>query len=196
MTWIDDECINFLLWGSEFSAHPFSAEFKIIDNSLCVEMYYHNDLDYFSDEGVSLSLYFNQDDFSKEVNDKLATLKNFDCDEEKYYKELTYSFIYKDEIIEIHEVHYIQEDITHLFDEVNIKELESMIESKLLEVGKEFGRSNDEIVSLDVYCEHDNLSLRGVNIQKRGVFKISEIEERLDYLIKSGKIEEDELESD
>ena len=197
MTWIEDKWINYLVWNDEFLVHPFSAEFKIIDNSLCVEMYYHNDLDYFSDAGESLSLYFNQDDFSKEVNDMLATLKNFDCDEERCYEELTYSFNYEDEIIGIHEVHYIQEDITHLFDEGNIKELESMIESKLLDVGKEFGRSNDEIVSLDVYCEHDNLSLRSVNvnIQKRGVFKISEIEERLDYLIKSGKIEEDQLES-
>lgn len=178
MTWIDDEWVNYLVW--ELLAHPFSAEFKIIDNCLCVEMYYHNDLDYFSDEGESLSLYFNQDDFSKELNGKLATLKNFDCDEEKSYKELTYSFIYEDEIIEVHEVHYIQEDITHLFDEGHIKELKSMIESKLLEVGKEFGRSNDEIVSFYVECEQTNLSGASIDIQKRGVFKISEIEKRLD----------------
>ena len=182
MTWIDDEWVNYLVL--ELLAHPFSAEFKIIDNSLCVEMCYHN-YDYWFVEGESLSLYFNQDDFSKEVNDKLATLKNFDCDEEKSYKELTYSFIYEDEIIEVHEVHYIQEDITHLFDEGHIKELKSMIESKLLEVGKEFGRSNDETVSFYVCCEHDNLSLTSVDIQKRCVFKISEIEEKLD---KSGNI--------
>ena len=186
MNWIVDKWTNNLVWNDEFLIHPFSAEFKIIDNSLCIEMYYHNDLDYFSDEGESLSLYFNQDDFSKEFNDKLATLKNFDCDEEKCYKELTYSFIYGDEIIEIHEIHYIQEDITHLFDECDIKELESMIESKLLEVGKEFGRSNDETVSFYVECEHDNLLITSVNIQKRGIFKISEIEKRYVELKKEG----------
>jgi len=177
MTWIDDEWINYLV--CELLAHPFSAEFKIIENNLCVEMCYHNNDDWFV-EGESLSLYFNQDDFSKEVNDKLATLKNFACDEEKSYKELTYSFIYEDEIIEVHEVHYIQEDITNLFDEGHIKELESMIESKIFEFGQKFGRSNDEIVSFYVICEHDNLSMTSVDIQKRGVFKISEIEKRLD----------------
>ena len=186
MTWIGDKLINYLVWNDEFLVHPFSAEFKIIDNSLCVEMYYHNDLDYFYDEGESLSLYFNQDDFSKEFNGKLSTLKNFDCDEEKCYKELTYSFIYEDEIIKIHEVHYIQEDITHLFDEGDIKGLESMIESKLLEVGKEFGRSNDETVSFYVDCEHDNLSMTSVNIQKRGFFKICEIEKRYGELKSEG----------
>lgn len=180
-TWIDDEWVNYLLSCDEFLVHPFSAEFKIIDNSLCVEMYYHTDADWFDDTNERLSLYFNQDDFSKEVNDKLATLKNFDCDEERCYEELTYSFNYEDgKIKTLIEISYIQESITHLFDEGNIKELESMIESKIFEFGEEFGRSNDEIVSLDVYCEHDNLSLTSVNIQKRGVFKISEIEERLD----------------
>ena len=202
MTWIDDKWVNYLVWNDEFLVHPFSAEFKIIDNSLCVEMYYHNDPDYFDDSGESLSLYFDQDDFSKEINDKLATLKNFDYDDEHCYEELSYGFQYEDgEFSWSHttlgSVYYLNEDITHLFDEGDFKKLESMIESKILEFCEEFGRSNDEIVSLDVYCEHDNLSLRSVNvnIQKRGVFKISEIEERLDYLIKSGKIEEDQLES-
>ena len=46
--------------------YPFYAEFKIIDNSLCVEMYYHNDADWFDDVDESLSLYFDRDDFSKE----------------------------------------------------------------------------------------------------------------------------------
>lgn len=185
MTWINDKWVNYLSWSDEFLVLPHSAEFKIIENSLCIEMYYHNDPDYFIDVGESLSLYFNQDDFSEEVNDKLATLKNFDCDEERCYEELTYSFNYEDgKIKTLIEISYIQESITHLFDEGNIKELESMIESKIFEFGEEFGRSNDEIVSLDVYCEHDNLSLTSVNIQKRGVFKISEIEERLDQVRK------------
>ncbi len=178
MTWIDKKWFKYLSW--ELLAHPFSAEFKIIDNSLCIEMYYHNDFEYFSDEGVSLSLYLNQDNFSKEVNDKLSTLKNFDCDDEHCYEELSYDFEYEAGEFRWSHIYYLNEDITHLFDEGNIKELESMIESKLLEVGKEFGRSNDEIVSFYVECEQDNLSGASVDIQKRGVFKISEIEERFD----------------
>ena len=179
MTWIDDECINFLLWGSEFSAHPFSAEFKIIDNSLCVEMYYYNDADWFDDAGESLILYFNQDDFSKEINDKLATLKNFDCDDDNCYDELSYDFQYENGEFSWSSVYYLNEDITHLFDEGNIKELESMIESKIFKFCEEFGRSNDETVSFYVHCEGES-STTSVNIQKRGVFKISEIEEGFD----------------
>ena len=194
MTWINDKWVKYLSW--ELLAYPFSAEFKIIDNSLCIEMYYNNDFDYFNYAGESLSLYLNQDNFSKEVNDKLSTLKNFDCDDEHCYEELSYDFEYEAGEFRWSHIYYLNEDITHLFDEGNIKELESMIESKLLEVVKEFGRSNDEIVSFYVECEQDNLSGASVEIQKRGVFKISEIEERFDYLIKSGRIEEDELESD
>ena len=41
-------------------------------------------------------------------------------------------------------VYYLNEDITHLLDEGNIKELESMIESKIFKFCEEFGRSNDE----------------------------------------------------
>ena len=198
MTWIDDKWVNYLVWNDEFLVHPFSAEFKIIDNSLCVEMYYHNDPDYFDDAGESLSLYFDQDDFSKEINNKLATLKNFDCDDEFCYEELSYGFQYEDgEFSWSHtalgSVYYLNEDITHLFDEGDFKKLESMIESKILEFCEEFGRSNDE-TSVQVICEGESSTTR-VHIGKRGVFKISEIEERFDYLIKSGNIEEDELES-
>ena len=193
MTWIDDKWVNYLSWSDEFLVFPFSAEFKIIDNSLCVEMYYHNDADYFDEVGESLSLYFYQDDFSKEINNKLATLKNFDCDDEHCYEELSYDFEYEAGEFRWSHIYYLNEDITHLFDEGDFKKLESMIESKILEFCEEFGRSNDE-TSVQVICEGESSTTR-VHIGKRGVFKISEIEERFDYLIKSGRIEEDELES-
>ncbi len=195
MTWIDDKWVNYLSWSDECLVFPFSAEFKIIDNSLCVEMYYHNDADWFDEVGESLSLYFNQDDFSKEINNKLATLKNFDCDDEHCYEELSYDFEYEDGEFRWSHIYYLNEDITHLFDEGDFKKLESMIESKILEFCEEFGRSNDETVYVHVLCEGES-STTSLNIQKRGVFKISEIEERFDYLIKSGRIEEDKLESD
>ena len=184
MTWIDDKWVNYLVWNDEFLVFPFSAEFKIIDNSLCIEMYYHNDADWFDDAGESLSLYFNQDDFSKEINNKLATLKNFDCDDEFCYDELSYGFQYEDgEFSWSHttlgSVYYLNEDITHLFDEGDFKKLESMIESKILEFCEEFGRSNDETVTVHVNCEGES-STKSLHIQKRGVFKISEIEKRLD----------------
>ncbi len=195
MTWIDNKWVKYLSWCDESLMFPFSAEFKIIDNSLCVEMYYHNDADWFDDAGESLILYFNQDDFSKEINDKLATLKNFDCDDDHCYDELSYDFEYEAGEFRWSHIYYLNEDITHLFDEGNIKELESTIESKIFEFCEEFGRSNDETVAVHVNCEGES-STKSVHIEKRGVFKISEIEERFDYLIKSGRIEEDELESD
>ena len=54
-----------------------------------------------------------------------------------------------------------------------------MIESKILEFCEEFGRSNDETVTVHVNCEGES-STKSLHIEKRGVFKISEIEERLD----------------
>ena len=187
MTWIDDEWVNYLVW--EFSAHPFSAEFKIINNSLCVEMCYHNYDDWFV-ESKSLSLYFNKDDFSKEVNDKLATLKKFDCDDDDCYNELSYGFQYEDGDFNwshttLGSVYYLNEDITHLFDDGDFKKLESVIESKIFEFGEKFGSSNHKTISLHVNCEGVN-STQSVHIQKIGVFKISEIEERYNELKKKG----------
>ena len=34
MTWIDDKWVNYLVWNDEFLVFPFSAEFKIIADSL------------------------------------------------------------------------------------------------------------------------------------------------------------------